>query len=348
VSKRLLVVVVVVVVSATVTCGGGSPSPASAADAAVQQADLPAGLVKCDGSGPIDIFLASIQGTDEVSYRLISEGWDAAKQDGADGAEVVLFSDSAGDCESVHHQPSGQIGAVSGPLVISIAIRFRNEASAALAYGRDSIMGFSRQVLQESPGVVEGKSTGLGRNSIVAAVSSVYAAMWQNRTFLLRLVTVNVDPDASKRIATHQQARVGKLSTVSRPLASSPRSEVKSASGAVGEPIDVDEATVTLVTADLNAQPSSGQAGPEAGNRFVRVTITVVYKKTSTGGFRTTLKDSSGTTYESGPSTTTYPSFPTHPGDEATGDLWFQVPEGASGLSVTVAVDPDTVTVSLG
>jgi hypothetical protein len=342
-----LVVLLAVVVSAAVACGGSSPSPASAAAAAVQTVDLPAGLVKCDGSGAVDTFLASIQTTDTVSYRLISEGWAAAKQEGADFAEVVLFSDSAGDCDSVHNQPSGQIGALSAPLVIGIAIRFGNETSAALAYGRDSIMGFSRQVLRDTPGVAEGESTGLGRNSIVAAVSGVYAAMWQNRTFVLRLVTVNLDPGASRRIAAHQQGRINKLSTVSRQLAVSPRAQITSASGAVGQPIDVDEAAVTVVTADLNAQPPDGNSGPEAGNRFVRVTITVVYKKTSAGGFVTTLKDSSGATYKSSLYTTSYPNFPTHPGDVATGDLWFEVPASASGLSLTVVVEPDTVTVGL-
>jgi hypothetical protein len=329
-------------------CGQAAPA-ATAADAVVKPADLPAGMVKCPGSGGVGTFLDSIKTTDPVTYRLTNEAWNAAKQDTALAGEIVLYTDSTAGCDSIHGQPSGQIASAGSQLVMSGAMQYPDEASAQQAYARDSIMGWSAADMQNATGSLQGNATGLGPNSVVVSASllAVYAAVWQYKTFLMFLITARLDVDKGQKAAASVQARLSKLNVSSSKASARPKPMVTSGSGKVGQAIALDTATVTVVSADLNASPLTSQPTPAAGHKVIKVSIDVVYKRTERSRFDWTLTDASGAKYQSDAYDLSLPNFPTQPGDDAHADVWFDVPTGAVGLSLIVTVGVDRATISL-
>ena len=69
-------------------CGGSSPlaqGPTSSS-IAVQQSDLPSGMVKCDLTGDIDSFLNKEKTADPSTYQSTKGEWDDAKSKGATAA----------------------------------------------------------------------------------------------------------------------------------------------------------------------------------------------------------------------------------------------------------------------
>jgi hypothetical protein len=61
--------------------------------------------------------------------------------------------------------------------------------------------------------VLEGsQTTGLTDNSIVLSTSvqnqSFYIAVWQNKAFMVFLAILNMDPAASKKVATSENSRI--------------------------------------------------------------------------------------------------------------------------------------------
>jgi hypothetical protein len=194
-----------------IACGSAS----TAAEAAVQPGDLPSGLQKCDVSGAIDSFLNTIATRDPKTYATDRAEWAVAKQDGAIAAEIVLYSDSTIDCDAIHNATgSGDIASPKAPLVVSVSIQFKDEASAAKAYGSESIWGLSKSSIAKSgaAGLTQGDGAGLGTNSIALPVvlggQQLYVAIWQNKAFLLLLLVVNVAHAQSKNIATNENGRI--------------------------------------------------------------------------------------------------------------------------------------------
>lgn len=192
-------------------CGGTpfqGPTPASVA---VQSTDLPKGLVKCDLSGGIDSFIAAEKTADPNTYSSINIEWADAKKNGATGAEVAFFADSASHCKALRTAGT-DIGAANYKLVINFVIQFKDESSAAKGYTSESIFGFSAaQLKQGSVPITEGSKTGLSKNSIVlsAAIAgqSYYIAVWQNKAFMVILAVLNVDSATSKKVATAENGR---------------------------------------------------------------------------------------------------------------------------------------------
>src|SRR5512135_3354922 len=95
--KRSLAITAALLLAAG--CGGsgnasGAKGP-TASSVAVQPADLPAGMVKCDLSGSIDSFLAKEKSQDPSTYKSTNTDWTALKNDGATAGATAFYADNA-------------------------------------------------------------------------------------------------------------------------------------------------------------------------------------------------------------------------------------------------------------
>ena len=204
----------------TAACSGSTPAPApqgpNAASVAVQTADLPSGMVKCDPSGDINKYISAEEATDPTTAKNTKNDWEEAQKNGATAASVTLYSDSTAQC-AVLKKTSTDITATTHPLIVNFVIQFKDEKSASTGYkSPKKIFGFSATDLRNntsgSQSVTEGTKTGLGANSIVLNTSvanqSFYIAVWQNKAFMVFLAILNMDGAASKKVATSENSRI--------------------------------------------------------------------------------------------------------------------------------------------
>lgn len=206
---------------AVAACGGSLPGQSAAATAssvAVQQGDVPSGMVRCDISGDVDAYLAKVKTLDPNTYTSISTEWADAKKLGATAAEIAFYSDSASHCSAIKTSGAG-ISAASYKLVVNFVVQFKDEAGATKAYTTGSIFGFSTTDLRTTATtagaagqLAEGTKSGLTANSLTfyapVAGQSYYIAVWQNKSFMVILAVLNVDATASKKIATSENGRI--------------------------------------------------------------------------------------------------------------------------------------------
>jgi hypothetical protein len=195
---------------------GGSPATTitgpTAASVAVQTADLPTGMQKCDLSGDIDSFLNKSKTKDPNTYTSVKTEWDAAQKAGATAAYASFYSDSTAHCATIESN-SADISTATYKLVINFVVQFKDEASAGKGYTTESIFGFSAAQLKSGGApVVEGTQTGLTANSIVLSASisnqSFYVAVWQNKTFMVILAMINIDAAGGKKVALAENSRI--------------------------------------------------------------------------------------------------------------------------------------------
>lgn len=200
---------------AALACGplpGGGSAP-TAASVAVQSSDLPSGMQKCDVSGDIDAYLATVKAKDPTHYTTIKQEWDDAKSHGATAGQVAVYADTAEHCAAFQSN-SSDITTATFKLVVNFVIEFKDEAAAAKGYTSESILGFSPSTIKSSGSVpvTESTKTGLGVNSIVLTLDvggqSFYVAVWQNKKFMSILAVLNIDPTTSKKIATAVNGRI--------------------------------------------------------------------------------------------------------------------------------------------
>jgi hypothetical protein len=208
-------IAVTCLVLVAVACGGGPATTTNgptASSVSVQPKDLPAGMVKCDLTGDIDSFINKEKNADPATYKSTSDEWASAKKNGATAAATAFYTDSATHCKSVGSS-SSDVTTATFKLAVNFVVQFKDEASAAKGYTSESIFGFSASSLKSGGApVVEGTKTGLTANSISlnASISSqsFYVAVWQNKAFMVILAVLNVDPAASKKVATSENARI--------------------------------------------------------------------------------------------------------------------------------------------
>src|SRR5260370_7928978 len=79
-----------------VACGGSAAGPQglTAANVAVQQGDLPSGLVKCDLTGDISNFIKQEQSPDPQTAKSTPTSWSALQKNGATSAYAALSTDT--------------------------------------------------------------------------------------------------------------------------------------------------------------------------------------------------------------------------------------------------------------
>src|SRR2546425_4442972 len=127
---------VVLIASLAVSgCGGSSPlaqgpTPSSVA---VQQTDLPSGMVKCDLTGDIDSFLNKEKTADPATYQSTKTEWDDAKSKGATAAYTAFYTDSAGHCAAIKAKGS-DIGSATYKLLVNFVLQFKDESRATKGF----------------------------------------------------------------------------------------------------------------------------------------------------------------------------------------------------------------------
>jgi hypothetical protein len=195
-------------------CGGTSPVAVgpTASSVAVQQSDLPAGMVRCDLSGDIDSFLSKEKTADSSTYQSTKTEWDDVKSKGATAAYTAFYTDNADHCAAIKSK-GPDVGSATYKLVINFVIQFKDESSAAKGYTSEKVFNVSASDLRSGgQPVVEGSKTGLSANSIVLNTpignQTSYIAVWQNKSFMVILAILNLDAIASKKVATSENDRI--------------------------------------------------------------------------------------------------------------------------------------------
>ena len=203
-------------IAAVTGCG---PSPvivpaATVSTVAVQPGDVASTLQRCRASGSIDSWLSTLQVQNHSMYFNYNEQWDLAKKDGATSAEVALYTDSSSHCDYSTNNGSGTIALGAYPLVLNIVIQFKDEASATNGYTSGSLFGFEQAIFKAVAGAAlrQGNSTGLGANSIAYSTDvgkqPYYVVVWQQRAFVVIVLTDNLDLAIGKKIAQQVNGRI--------------------------------------------------------------------------------------------------------------------------------------------
>lgn len=208
--KRLFGALVAVLT--LVSCGGTEGQGASVSSVAVQQGDLPGGMVRCDLTGDIDSFIKAESSPDPATSKTMSTEWTSAKSKGAKAGYAAIYTDSSSHCAGIKTSGS-DIGAATYKVVINFVVEYKDEKSASDGYKSESILGFSPTSLRSGGApVVEGANTGLTSNSIALTQpfdkQFFYIAVWQNKTFVVILAVLNLDAASAKKVATSENGRI--------------------------------------------------------------------------------------------------------------------------------------------
>jgi hypothetical protein len=198
-----------------VACGGSQAAPEgpTTAGVAARPGDLPSGMARCDLTGDINSFISQEQTADPNASKTTAADWQTAKKNGATDAYVAVYSDSSQHCSAIKGS-SADLSAATYKLLVNFVIQFKDEKSAVTAYKSDNtIFGFSASVLRAGGNsALEGTATGLSANSIALSRpvgnQTFYIAEWQNKRYMVILAILNVDPAASKNVATAVNGRI--------------------------------------------------------------------------------------------------------------------------------------------
>src|SRR5579864_5226000 len=129
-------------VALVAACGGASKAPSgpTASTVAVQQADVPTDMVRCDLSGDIQSFIQKEQVPDPSTSKSAANEWSQAQTNGATAAYAAIYTDSKSHCTDFANGRSDP-AAVPYRLVIAFVLQFKDTKSAANTYSNDSIFG---------------------------------------------------------------------------------------------------------------------------------------------------------------------------------------------------------------
>jgi len=196
-------------------CGGGSsaqPQGPTVSSVSVQPGDVPNGLVKCDLSGDIDTVVAKEATPDPSTSKSFQKYWQDAKDKGAKAGYLAFYTSSSSNCSAIKSSAT-EIGTASYPFILNFVVQYRDEKTATDAYTNGTVFNFSAATLKQGGApVIEGTKTGLSANSVVLSASVgnqiFYIAEWQNKAFVVILAVLNVDVNASKKVATAENGRI--------------------------------------------------------------------------------------------------------------------------------------------
>ena len=122
--------------------GSSGGQGTTVSNVAVQPADLPSGMVRCNLSGNIEDFIKSEQSPDPNTSKSVSGYWQDAQKSGAKAAYAAIYTDSQARCAAIK-DPSTDVGTATYKLVVNFVVQFKDEKTAADAYTNKSIFGFS-------------------------------------------------------------------------------------------------------------------------------------------------------------------------------------------------------------
>ena len=180
-----------------------SPSPHATATAAIlQSGDVPSGLTVCLGSGPIDVYLASVAQADATIGARAGDQWQQMRALGARDAAISIFTSNPSACNA-------ELGATTtARAMVSFVARFDDSGQAHRAW-EAGVFGFApppANVLVA--GVTRGTATGLGLSSFTYERPSVRLASWQRSVFVAVVVASNFDSGTFKAAAITVDARL--------------------------------------------------------------------------------------------------------------------------------------------
>ena len=180
-----------------------SPSPhAAAADAVVQQGDVPSGLNLCAGSGPIEGYITNLQAWQATLASRLNDQWQSLRTLGAVSAAISLYSADNSAC-------SAELAAVTkSKSAAGFVAVFADEGQADRAW-QSGVLGFVPPAPGElPPGLNRGASTGLGLSSWTYDRTPVRLACWHKSVFVALVVLTNLDAPAFKAATAAVDARL--------------------------------------------------------------------------------------------------------------------------------------------
>ena len=180
-----------------------SPSPhTAAADAVLQQSEIPSGLNLCAGSGPIEGYITNLQASSPALASRLNDEWQSMRTLGAVSAAISLFSSDDSAC-------SAELAAVSkSKSAAAFVAMFGDDGQANRAW-QSGVLGFVPPAPGElPPGVNRGTSTGLGVSSWTYDRAPVRLACWHKSVFVALVVLTNLDVSAFKPATAAVDARL--------------------------------------------------------------------------------------------------------------------------------------------
>jgi hypothetical protein len=169
------------------------PTPHTAPTLAIlQSSEAPAGLNVCVGSGPIDVYLATLSAANAPFADAAASQWADLLHQGARDGAIAIFAASTSAC-------TVELGSAAGTRAItSFVAQFADEGEADRAW-QAGVFGFVPPPVGEvATGLVRGPSTGLGLSSFTYERPSVRLACWRRSVFVAVVVASNLDAGAFK------------------------------------------------------------------------------------------------------------------------------------------------------
>jgi len=180
-----------------------SPPSHSAPTAAIlQPADVPGGLNVCLGSGPIDVYVASLANSDAALAGRVGSEWAQLRLAGATGAAISVFTAGQAACDA-------ELGAVSNVKSIASFVAVFADSGQADRAWESGIFGFTPPAPGELlAGVTLGADTGLGLSSWTYDQAPVRLGCWHKSVFVAFVIAGNLDLPAFKTATAAVDARL--------------------------------------------------------------------------------------------------------------------------------------------
>jgi hypothetical protein len=189
------------------TASTPTPSPSSThhntvETAVIQQGEVPGGLTKCPGSGPIAGYLTALQTSDATLAARMSDQWKQLQSKGATAAAITLYAYDPAAC-------TAELAATSTTKSLaSFVAQFADEGQAERAWGA-GVLGFPTPAPdQVAPGIVRGSGTGLGVSSWTYTSPQVRLACWRRSVFVSLVILSNLDTAAYGAVTAAIDARL--------------------------------------------------------------------------------------------------------------------------------------------
>jgi hypothetical protein len=187
--------------ASTTPLSSGTPHAAAAA-AVLQQANVPAGLAPCAGSGAFDSYLTQLAASNPALGAAVAGQWRRLKAAGAQDAAIALFASDPSACTA----ELGASGAARS--AASFVVAFADEGEAERAW-QSGVLGFAPPAPGEAPaGIVRGTATGLGPSSFTYGLSPIQLACWRLGVFVALVVFTNLDAASFKGATAAVNARL--------------------------------------------------------------------------------------------------------------------------------------------
>lgn len=180
-----------------------SPTPRIAPTAAIlQPGDIPVGLNVCIGSGPIDVYVASLAQSDAALAARVGAEWDQLRLAGATGAAMSVFTASPAACNA-------ELGAASNVKSIASFVAVFADSGQADRAWQSGIFGFMPPAPGELlAGVTRGADTGLGLSSWTYDRAPLRLGCWHKSVFVALVIAGNLDLTAFKTATAAVDARL--------------------------------------------------------------------------------------------------------------------------------------------